>query len=1433
MKKNLLIPAILSVAAGACSKADLSDLPGGNGGEAMAFSEINGVDFDEVVLGDTKQKEVTLRNNGRIDLKDLLISYELNSQFSLVENSCPSILSPGAECKIKFSFSSLDSLSALGSYKIEYTENNAQKAKIFNIKAKAVTPAILAFNQNAFDFGGVAIRGKKAIKLEIKNTGGATAKNLKNTLVGSKFSFAGGSFPGTDGNCSDKLPGNSSCFISLNVSPSEEIPHVGLISIEYFDGKTQQNVEPAQLSAVGKKPASVSNLNLSVFFDQTIVGDSKVKQIVLQNSGEVDAKLNSVKVDGEGFSLVSAAEGACQDALAPNSSCVYEVKYTPTRESEVQGSFELSYNDGVTDRSSTSLIYSSSVMPASLKLAGSSPADFGVSTIGIKTVKEILVENTGGKAATNLNYSLSGNFSFQGGVFPGSGGTCGQELAGKSSCSVVVSHIPSLVGADSSNLVVGYNNGLSEVVSNLKLQASASGLASLVFPQGESLVLGIFDFGTTKLVPVQIKNLGQSAATNVVVSQKNHLGKATEQSLSVANNCSSIGSGDTCELSIGVPGDELGQTSTEVSVSYIDASGAQRKNLIRLNGSSEIISTIMADVPSLNFGTVLASSVNQLSVVLTNTGTTKITGITPLIAAQDVSVSGGDCGQELLSTQSCSVNLSYSPLARGEMNGSVSFSYFNEVESKSVSIGLSGVSQAPANLIASSSQLSFGTIATQTEAQLDLTISNNGDVSADSVLASIPSPFRLVETSCSTNLLAGQSCLSKLAYSPEVAGVSSAQYSLSYNNGVEAKALLVDLSGSAKNVAKLALAEASAHDFGIVFVGEPSEKVFTITNNGAESASSLTFTSSDPRVSLVSGNCGQELLGGSTCQVTFAYAPLVEGETLQSSVSISFNDGIAARSQALSFTGVGGEARLGSLALNSNAVDFGEVAINATGTVVLTATNNGNGRVRALAFAGLQAPFSRVPHVGAEQDCGVEILAGQSCAISLKFEPADRAVYSGSLNVSYNTGLTLQNITVSIAGRGTFIPGTVDPTFGTNGLATFIVPGSESSYASGLFVQGDGKIVIGGTANVPLLEGHSFVTRLMPDGQLDSTYANLGYTLDNANGLGAVSFKSIKAANGGMFHFGAAVRNFLVSKMGPNGLPAANFGLGGSVVQPLVKRPDYAYSGLELPNGKVLSVGTWNEDIFVTRMMPNGSPDTTFNGTGSISFDLGLLAIDELRFVGVQSTGKIITGGGSGFATLIRFNDDGTPDGTFGLGGVKLITGIGNVSSYIRDAVVLNDNKVLALVLAQNSPILDDHAPIEMFLARFTSEGELDETFGLNGTGFIRVADWLTTGYTADFQMKIQGDGKILIAGNKGTLNLNAVFFEMALIRLMPDGQIDTAFGTNGTYVVPDSLSSGTIEAPGDHSIALEIQPDGDIVLGGKKSVGVGLDSVVVTRIRK
>jgi len=69
--------------------------------------------------------------------------------------------------------------------------------------------------------------------------------------------------------------------------------------------------------------------------------------------------------------------------------------------------------------------------------------------------------------------TLTGAWSFEGGTFPGSGGTCGTTLTGGSSCTVVVKVAPGSVGAYSASLTIGFFDGSKSQSVTFSLAATA------------------------------------------------------------------------------------------------------------------------------------------------------------------------------------------------------------------------------------------------------------------------------------------------------------------------------------------------------------------------------------------------------------------------------------------------------------------------------------------------------------------------------------------------------------------------------------------------------------------------------------------------------------------------------------------------------------------------------------------------------------------------------------------------------------------------------------------------------------------------------------------------------------------------------------------------------------------------------------------------
>ena len=74
--------------------------------------------------------------------------------------------------------------------------------------------------------------------------------------------------------------------------------------------------------------------------------------------------------------------------------------------------------------------------------------DFGDRTVSTESLRTIQIANTGKNTATQLHGSfyLSVHFSFRGGTFPGTGGTCGEVLESRATCNLVVAFAPQYPG---------------------------------------------------------------------------------------------------------------------------------------------------------------------------------------------------------------------------------------------------------------------------------------------------------------------------------------------------------------------------------------------------------------------------------------------------------------------------------------------------------------------------------------------------------------------------------------------------------------------------------------------------------------------------------------------------------------------------------------------------------------------------------------------------------------------------------------------------------------------------------------------------------------------------------------------------------------------------------------------------------------------------
>jgi uncharacterized delta-60 repeat protein len=237
-------------------------------------------------------------------------------------------------------------------------------------------------------------------------------------------------------------------------------------------------------------------------------------------------------------------------------------------------------------------------------------------------------------------------------------------------------------------------------------------------------------------------------------------------------------------------------------------------------------------------------------------------------------------------------------------------------------------------------------------------------------------------------------------------------------------------------------------------------------------------------------------------------------------------------------------------------------------------------------------------------------------------------------------------------------------------------------------------------------------------------------------------------------------------------------------------------------DGKVVVAGTvFPGDVqkfALARYEPSGALDPTFGGDGRVVTGFAGGASAQGTAVAIQPDGKIVAAGfvrpeGAAFNkfALARYTSSGALDPTFG-GDGKVVTGFAD-GAFASGVAIQTDGKIVAA-----GSVLTPSVERKFALARYNPSGALDPTFGGDG----RVLTGFTGGAFAN-GVAVQADGRIVAAGT--TFPGDRVAF--ALARYEPSGALDPTFGGDGKVV--------TEFAGGASARGVAIQADGKIVAAG------------------
>lgn len=336
-------------------------------------------------------------------------------------------------------------------------------------------------------------------------------------------------------------------------------------------------------------------------------------------------------------------------------------------------------------------------------------------------------------------------------------------------------------------------------------------------------------------------------------------------------------------------------------------------------------------------------------------------------------------------------------------------------------------------------------------------------------------------------------------------------------------------------------------------------------------------------------------------------------------------------------------------------------------------------------------------------------------------------------------------------------PGCLDPTFGVGGSVSTVISSGNNSRAQAVAVQPwDGMIVVAAVGSNPSPATDSYVLRYDANGVLDPTFGiggitNTSFTAEaDSEGAGQVAIQSdgkIIVVSNPPMTVGSTVHGFGVARLNSDGTFDTSFGTGGKLLFNFTNNVSAYPSGVAIqPDGYIVIAGISAFDFAFARVTPWGTLDPGFNGSGKV-------------------TVKTSTSADAGQATA----------------GAK--------------AVVIQplDGKIVAT--GWRPP--DKKTGRDVAVVRLNVNGTLDSTFGSGGkvfTDFSKLND-------EAMGIAIDSANKIVVVGRTAR-GPNITDYRFGLARYLPNGQLDTTFGSGGKVVAGltgyyNQLRSVSIQANG------------------------------------
>lgn len=999
----------------------------------------------------------TLKNTGtlkaritHIDAAPAPFQFKRGIPFPGLDGNCPTdFLEPGQSCQFAITFRPLEVAQHKVDWKIEYVEADSLKTPVstqVRMTGEGMNNATLDFSsdgidalEDVYDFGVIGKDTTVLRRFIVLYSGNWAASSVEFTPRNIGDAFQGSnlfSFESID--CQGRDIG-ASCAVVVKLNAATVGVQNGWASLLYNNGDSPvtaklrvratvvPDVVPARLTVTqaGCKGGGELLSADACDFGMLVTGMQAAKVFNVHREGTLPA--TQVSLAAFSSSAFRRIGGTCGATITGD--CTVEVAFSPAAMGAATANFALNYYNGQSQAQAAFRLTGTGRSPADLGLFATQASDFG--TVALRDSKDLVFRLrhggvTGSAPATMISLSPSpAVFTLPAGV----PNACqGATLNPGGECLFTVRFTPTDATTYPGRIEVTFNDGAANRTVQMALVGTGTTFPTLQvepvrFDYGRRILSQISDttftlryFGsdpaaiTAPTLPAGFSYPGGFPGGGTCVSP-------------VRNDC-------TFRVRFAPIAEQNYQASQ--AISYLRNGVMVTTNAFELAGQGARPALLAWDNTAnpLDFGNASINYPVFLTATLKNTGGVDATSIAVGGLNSPFAIVSNSCaGAAVARNATCALVLRFQPTAVGVQNQTLMLTYQDGLATQPLTLPLRGNGIANALLAFALSEFHFGDVIVGNTAEANLRVNYFGSNPATAITVRFVNAnpaFSILTTPASS--VVGPFDV-RVRFAPTAAGSFQDTLEVRYNDGAgNLRTALILVRGNGVLPAQLVFtAPTLPHIFPDRIYGQAAGVVFTLTNRGGVSATSLALNTLAAPFAIQATTCATSLAAGSTCNITVRFAPNAGSGAGSKTATLiaSYFDGRAPASAQAAMQGTARDNALLSFSANTLALP---AAVAGGGMSVAQVTINylGGRPATVQSVSGVGGDFILTGSLanrgtaplfgfGSQPTCGTSISA--SCSLQFYFAPANAnapLARAATFVLNYNDGYGPQSLSLAL-----------------------------------------------------------------------------------------------------------------------------------------------------------------------------------------------------------------------------------------------------------------------------------------------------------------------------------------------------------------------------------------------------------------------------------